>query len=130
MASIVTTEGRNWFREKIFNNESDELPYIVAVGDGTASPTASDTSLDNELYRANDDDSNCTIQPTSNTGEFEWKITLSGGTEVPADSDINEAAVITDGTNEFLYREVRASSITLASGDRKTFGGTLTFADG
>lgn len=129
MASVVVDEGRNWFREKVFNNKSDEKPYIVAVGDGTNSPTASDTSLQNELYRANDDDSNCTVAPTSNTGEFEFKITISGGTEVTAGSDITEFSVITDGTNEMLYREVRPS-VTLNSGDRKTFEGTLTFTDG
>lgn len=129
MASIITDEGRDWFRDKIFNDESDEIPYIVAVGDGTSAVASSDTSLESELYRANNDDSNVTVAQTTNTGEFEFRITLSGGTEVPAGSDVSEFAVITDGTNEFLYREVRSSPIPLQSGDRKTIGGQLTFVN-
>lgn len=130
MASVITDEGRDWLKEKIFNNESDETPYIVAVGDGTNSPASGNTSLQNELYRANDDDSNCTIAPTSNTGEFEWRITISGGTEVPAGTDVSEIAIISSGTNEFIYREVRSTPVTLSSGDRRTIGGQLTFTDG
>lgn len=129
MASIITDEGRNWLRDKLFNDETDETPYIVAVGDGTTSVSGSDVALDKELYRANDDDSTVTVEQTTNTGEFEFRITISGGTEVPAGSDISEFGIISGGTNEFIYREVRSSPITLQSGDRKTIGGQVTFVN-
>lgn len=128
MASVITDEGHNWLKDKVVNQEAGEKMYIVAVGDGTASPTASDTSLANELYRANDDDSNCVVTSTSNVGEVQFRITLSGGTEVPAGSTITEFGVFTSGTNELIYRETR-SGVTMDSGDRKTFEGNLTFTD-
>jgi len=130
MPAVIVDEGLDWLKGKVINEESGEKLYIVAVGDGTTTPTSSDTSLDNELYRADTDDSNCTIESTSNTGEVEFKITISGGTEVPADSEIAEFGVFTSGTEEMIYRETRASTVTLENGDRKTFEGTITFTDG
>lgn len=130
MASVVVDEGREWISEKVLDNHVDGQFYIVAVGDGTTSPSSSDTSLENELYRANSDDSNCSIQDTSNTGEIKCRITVSGGTEVPAGSDLSEFGVFASDGSTLIYREVRDTAVTVQSGDRKTFEFTLDVQDG
>jgi len=125
MASITPDDGRDWIANKLFNNESDEYPYIVAVGDGTTLPASDDSSLGNEIYRANDDDSNCTVELTGNTGQYLGRITVSGGTEVPANSDISEIGLFSSDGTTLLYRETR-NAVTISSGDRKTFEFTNT----
>lgn len=102
----------------------DDFPYIVAIGSGTTAPAPSDTTLENELYRANNDDSNAVVEPSSEVGKFDYRITVQGGVEVPSGSDITEFGMLTDqGT--LLYRQV-GDAVELQSGDRKTFEGALS----
>jgi len=129
MTSVVPKEGLDWYRDKSFNNVADTRPYIVAVGTGTTAVSSSDTSLDTFEYESNDDNGNCTVGPTSSVGEYEFKISVTGGMEVPADTDITEIGIKTDGANYFLYREVR-SAVTVPSGERVTFTGTMDVQDG
>lgn len=127
MATVVPNEGEEWMSQKLFDGVSG-TPFIIAVGTGSTSPTESDTSLANEVYRANDNDSNCTVQPTSNNGEFVGKITISGGTEVAAGTDVTEFGLYPSDGSTLLYREVR-TAVTIQSGDRKTFEFTVTLTD-
>lgn len=120
MASVITDSGAEWLSEAALAVH-DETAYVVAVGDGTTSPSSTDTSLTNELYRANDDDSVCTVDVTSNVGEILGRITVSGGTEVPAGSDIAEFGLFSSGSGTMLYHEVIDNPVTVQSGDRKTF---------
>lgn len=129
MTTVIPDVGRNWLSEKSTGDRSGEEAFIIAVGDGTTSPSSSDTSLASELYRANDDDSNCTVETTSNTGEIIGRITITGGTEVPAGTGISEIGLHTSGSDTLVYREVRDTAVTLQSGDRKTFEFTFTFTD-
>lgn len=120
MASVITDEGREWQSQNLVEVSGTAQLYIVAVGTGTTSPTDSDTSLANEVYRANDDDSNCTVTTTTNTGEIKGSISISGGTEVAAGTDITEFGLFAEDGSTLFYREVR-SAVTIQSGDRKTF---------
>lgn len=127
MVEVVTDDGREWISQKLFGNNDEELFY-VAVGDGTQAPTASDSALTNELYRASKNDSNCVIEPTTGVGRILFRITISGGTEVPAGSGITEFGVFSSSSDTLLYHEVRAA-VTLESGDRKTFEGSIDITD-
>lgn len=134
MATITPDEGRNWYRDRALSTAAtdDQVVYDVAVGTGSASLSTNDTQLDNEIYRGNPDDySNISVQSSSTVGRFVCRITVSGGTEVPADTDITELGVwardpsiaegsVTDGDDVLLYRELRGA-VTIASGDRTTF---------
>jgi len=129
MPSVIPAAGQEWTSEKMMDVITGEFPYEVAVGNGSSSPTESDTSLDNELYRADDDDSNCTVEATTNSGEIVGRITVSGGTEISnPPKDITELGLITtDGV--LLYRETRGA-VTIESGDRQTFEFNIIVEDG
>lgn len=145
MASITPDEGLEWFVEKSLNESDvqDEIVYDVAVGSGSTSISPSDTQLDVQEHRSNDSDSIVNITNTSpQTGEIDVKITISGGTEVPADTQITEVGVwardpslpdsdfeggsqsTNDSDDRMIHREI-LPGITLASGDRKTFAFTV-----
>lgn len=138
MGTIVPDEGLEWYSEKGLDVNPNEVVWSVGVGDGTTSVSSSDTQLDNELYRGTDDsnDNSVSIFTTSNLGQVQAEITVNGGTEVPADSDLTEFAIWAGDPNDFpdnspsnggddskdtmIYREVR-TAVTIASGDQKTF---------
>lgn len=125
MASVIVDDGLEWVSQKIVGNNPNETAYIIAVGDDNTAPSSSDTSLGNELYRADDDDSNTTIEATSNVGEIDFRITISGGTEVPAGSDVVEFGVFISDGSTLLYREVLDTAVTIESGNRSTFEFTI-----
>lgn len=129
MATTVTFNGLEWISDKTTGNLETEWLYVIAVGDGTRSPSQDDTSLQSELYRANDDDSNCTIETTTDTGAITGRITITGGQEVPAGAEITEFGMFTKGSNILVYREVRDNAVTLQSGDRKTLEFEFTYKD-
>lgn len=134
MATITPDEGLEFIKDRtLAEPETDGWQmWQVGVGTGTQAVAQTDTQLDNEVYRANNDDSNVAIEDSSTDGEIVVKITVSGGTEVPAGTSLTEFAIwavdpndeptddTTDGKDRMLHREVR-SGITLESGDRKTF---------
>lgn len=129
MATTVTFDGLDWISEKTTGDLSDEWLYVIAVGDGTRSPSQDDQALQSELYRANDDDSNCSIGTTSDTGEIAGRITITGGQEVPSGREITEFGMFTRISDILVYREVRTNGVTLESGDRKTFEFEFTYRD-
>jgi hypothetical protein len=130
MPAIIPDEGREWFSQSAMSNTGSERAYIVAVGTGTGATTASNTDLDNEIYRANDDDSVCTVEATSNTGEILARITVSGGTEIQnPPQDITELGLFVSDGSTLLYREVR-SAVTVEAGESQTFEFTLVVEDG
>ena len=127
--TVITDNGRDWISERVVGGRNDESFYTIAVGDGTTTPSGSDTSLANELHRANADDSTVEIRDTSNTGEVVGRITVTGGQEVSAGADIQEVGLFTESSDILVYREVRDNAVTLESGDRKTFEFRVTFQD-
>lgn len=128
MATVVPDEGLEWFSERAVGEANGETAYIVAVGDGTGTVSSGNTSLSSELYRANDGDSNCTVEATASTGEIVAKITVSGTELNNLPQDITEFGLFASDGSTLLYREVR-SAVTIQSGDRKTFQFTVTFID-
>lgn len=141
MTTITPDEGLDWYRDIAVpaNNARVKEVYDIAVGDGSASLSPSDSQLDNELYRGKKPDSNVNIIAKSATGVYEVSITISGGTEVAAGANITELGVwsrdpsidennVTDADDEMLYRELRPG-VQLESGDRKTFKFTITVKD-
>lgn len=128
MAEATTNTGQDWLSEKAVGNVPNEELYIIAVGTGTTDPTESDTSLQSEVYRSNDGNTNCTVDTTTNTGEIVGRITVSGGTEVPAGTDITEIGLFVDDGSTLVFREVR-TAVTIESGDRKTFEFTIVLDD-
>lgn len=134
MATLTPDEGLEFAADKIMENSEvqDWEIFQVAVGSGTANLDNNDTQLANEEYRANKDDSVVDIADSSIDGQITVKITISGGTEVPAGTTITEFGIFgidpsdrptddtTDAKDRLLHRELRAG-ITLESGDRKTF---------
>lgn len=130
MPSVIPNEGQEWVSEKMMDLRDGEKPYYIALGDGSSAPTESDTSLDNEIYRADDDMSNCTVEATTNTGEIVARITVSGGTELSnPPQDVSELGLIINDGSTLLYREVRGA-VTIESGDRQTFEFKVRAEDG
>lgn len=145
MATVIPDEALEWFAEKSINDSSRtaEQIYDVGVGSGSAGVTSADTQLDVQEFRGNSSDSIITISDTSPAiGELQITITINGGTEVPADTEITELGVwardpaqtdsdfengnqiTNDADDTMIYRELRPGVI-LSSGDQKTFQFTI-----
>lgn len=135
MATITPDEGLEFAADRIIGApEVDgwEL-YQVAVGTGSTSPQNTDTQLAAESYRGNRSDSIVSIEDSSIDGRIIARITISGGTEVPAGTTVTEFGLFAthpnnppdddtaDADDRLLHREVRDSGVTIDSGDRKTF---------
>ena len=136
MATQTPSEGLEFVSDKLRNDSSftNWEMYQVAVGSGSANLDSDDSQLDVEEYRANKDDSNIDITDSSIEGRIPVKITITGGTEVPAGTTVTEFGIFaidpddtpvpTDSTSDskdrLLHRELRGG-VTLFSGDRKTF---------
>lgn len=127
MATIIPNVGLDWLADRSVGVIDDELWY-VAVGEGTASPHESDTSLELELYRTNKEESNASISRGPSTGEITCSISVAGGTEVNAGDTITEIGVFTEG-DVLAYREVR-ESIEIGEGQRLTFEFNIDIEDG
>lgn len=131
-----TLEAQDWFRDIIIGGVPDEHIHDIAVGDGDATLSPEDTSLDNELHRASlEEDSTVSITNTATEGEILCEITISGGTEVPAGATIREFGLfardeslrgenVTDSDDIMLFREVTTGA-SLDSGVRKTYEFTV-----
>lgn len=123
MSSIITDGGDSLVADLLLGLTTEELSSIAVGTDGTP-PTESDTSLAQELYRSTKTDSNVALELTGTTpGEFLGRITVSGGTEVPSGTDIEEIGLFGD-QDTLVYRET-FSPVTLDAGDRKTFEFTI-----
>lgn len=130
MASLIPDDGLDWFRNKSVGEEGTTRLYYVVVGTGTTEPSADNQTINNEAYRSNDSNSNCTIQKTSNVGETRCSISVAGGTEVASGTDITELGVHTNtSVEELAYHEVR-DPVTIDSGERVTFEFTIDAISG
>lgn len=126
MPEIITDSGREWCSEKLANEVSSTL-NTVAVGDGTTDPQSGDSSLENRLHEETTSSSTVVIETSGNTGEIEFRISISGGTEVPAGSSITEIGVKTS-SGILVWRGTR-DALVIDDGDRKTLQGTLNILD-
>lgn len=111
---LVPDVGRNVMADILIGDSTTTIDKM-GVGTGSTSPSASDTSLDNQVYRASSSDSSVTIARTQNTGEFEATITVNGGTEVAAGTDITEFGVFT--ANDVLVYRDTISALTVQAGE-------------
>lgn len=117
MSYVYTDDGRNFFEQAIADGSFSSVIDTLAVGNGNGAPDTSDSSLDNLLYEEDDTASNVSISRGPGIGEIRATIEFTGGTEVPAGSDVSELGVKVGGT--LVYREVRSSAITVTSGESK-----------
>jgi len=128
MAHAITDVGKDWFTTRSVDGSYNENIDIIAVGTGNDSVKKSDTQLANEQYRQSKSSGNVTIEATSNTGEIRCTISITGGTEVTAGSDVVEFGLFSsDGT--LIYREVRGNAVTIDSGDNKVFEFKVTVTE-
>lgn len=118
MAYKWTDNGRNYVTDVVTTNDGNDVLNTIIVGNGTSSPNENNTSLENELYRNDTSSPNVVIERASGFGEIKATIEISGGTEVPSDSEISELGLETS-SGTLLYREVRSSPITVSSGETK-----------
>lgn len=127
MTTKIPDEGLDWVADRMIFSDASDLGE-VAVGNGDTEPAAGDSSLESELYRASSDQENCTIERSSSLGEIQCTITISGGTEVDAGSQISELGLFSLA-GDLVYREVR-SSVEINEGERVTFEFEVVAQDG
>lgn len=117
MSSITTDSGLSWLVD--FAAEQTDVAFqSVAVGSGDTQGSLDQSALNDELYRSDISESNSSVESTTDVGEIIIKITVSGGTEVPAGSTITEIALfLSDDTIFYLESE---KNVTVESGERIT----------
>lgn len=119
MADVIVNDGRDLLEQKAIDSNYSAVLDTVAVGDGTQSPSLTDSSLTNNLYEASSSNSNVTAEKDAGVGEMRFTIAITGDTEVPGGSDITEIGVkASDGT--LFYYEVRDTAITVSTGETVT----------
>lgn len=118
MAYIVTDDGLDWFADRAIPGISDEL-HTIAVGTDNTYPESGDQQLVSRVYQAPKTYDNCTIERSSNTGQINCSITITGGTHVDPGKSIFELGLKTE-SGELVYREVRDGAITIDDGERVT----------
>ena len=127
MSTLIPDGGLNWMSDYISpGTTAPDLNY-VEVGTGTVSTESDDKSLDDGVYRAPVDQGNASIESTSSTGEIRASITVSGGTEVEAGSELTELGIMTEEF-DLVYREVR-QAVTIEQGERVTFEFSLSLVN-
>jgi len=89
----------------------------IAVGDGTGPVSETDTDMSSELYSTNPN-AKYAIDGVER-GERVYTIVITGGVEVPADSQISEFGLF-DDTGSMLYHETR-DAITISQGVTQEF---------
>ena len=124
MSSIIPNEGLNWIADRAIPGVDEALQY-VDVGEGTTFPQIDDNSLENRLYRGNVDNSNCTIERSSNRGEINASITVTGGTHVDPGTVITELGLLTED-DRLIYRET-TEGIEIDDGERVTISFGVVF---
>lgn len=113
MADIIVDSGRDIIEEGIINGLDGDTLDTVAVGDGTSSPSSSDTLLTNNLHETSP-----TVNKTATDGEISFVFSVTGGTEVPGGAELTEFGIkLSDG--RLFYYEVRSSPIQIADGETK-----------
>ena len=78
----------------------------MAIGTGDTAPTATDTQLENEVFRATTGDAPLNwIDDPDTPGRYEAKLTVVGGDEINAGRQITEAALIISSTDTLYSRD-------------------------
>jgi len=96
--TTATDDGLEALSDAAHGFTSDEIDAI-AVGTGTGNEATGATSLASEAYRADRTSEDVEFVETDATGAVEAIITVTGGQEVPADTDITEIGVFIGETN-------------------------------
>lgn len=128
MVYSVTDDGLDFFAEVVTNSSFTDVIDTIAVGDGVSNPSTTDQSMQNKLYSADTSSSNIEVKRGQSTGVIVFDITVSGGTEVPAGSDITELG-FKSTSGDLLYRELRSNAETVNAGQTKTFEIIYTVLD-
>lgn len=116
--TTVTDAGLNWYQDRSIGVETGQIDE-VAVGSGSGSESATTGGLDNEVYRGSTQDTNVTFNRTE-TGRLEATITIQGGTEVPAGTEISEMLIEVSGAQVIIAID-NFSAVTVVSGNTEEF---------
>jgi hypothetical protein len=119
--TTVTDEGLEWYRDiSILANEEIDT---IAVGTGDTSPTESDTSLENEVYRTKITNANASIEKGDFFNQFTCTIKVTGGGNVSASDEISELGIIAEGdtANEKLIARDVFPYVEVSSGAKEKF---------
>jgi len=141
MTTIIPDEALDWYRDKGIqdNDVTSEFVYDIGVGDGAQTVSNSDTQLNNEIYRTNDDNANGDVSAGSITGKYTAEISVTGGSEVSSGADITELGVwardpslaqsnVSDSDDAMIFHE-GFSPVTVNSGQTKTFTIEINITD-
>ncbi len=89
--TTVTDHGIDWYQDRAIDVAGGRIDEI-AVGSGEDSEDEGATELADEEYRADYESNNVEFDRTDD-GRIEATITVQGGTEVPADTEIREMLI-------------------------------------
>jgi len=124
--TTITDNGLEWKAGSLVGNHGDI--DAVAVGSGTGAEDTGATSLATQEYKALASNEDVVIQETSAQGEYEAIITVTGGQEVPAGTDITEMGVFggANGGEDVLVVIDEFAAVTVEQGHTEEFSMTLT----
>ena len=117
--TTTTDNGLDYLRDRAIGDASGPIDTIVlGTGSGSESQTAS--SVDSSVYTGVVTDNNIEFKPTGTTGRLEAIITVKGGTEVPANTDITEMAIRASGDGVLVSID-NFTAVTVEGGHTEEF---------
>lgn len=124
--TTITDAGLEWKAGSLVGNH-DHLD-AVAVGSGSGAEATGSTSLANQEYKAQVSNEDVVIQETSSQGGLEAIITVTGGQEVPADTEITEIGVFggANGGEDVLVVVDEFAAVTVEQGHTEEFTVPMT----
>lgn len=124
MSGVFTLDGLRFISDQILDGGVGTLK-TVAIGTGTTAAQTTDTTLEAEVYRQDESGDNVSIERVDDTGEIRVLISVAGGTEITAGTNITEFGVFADDANTTLvYRAIYTGKV-IESGTRTLFALTL-----
>lgn len=123
-SSVLTVAGKKYTTNRVV--AGDVFPEInrVLVGTGTTAASESDEELESQVYSETfASGSSSVVTNETVPGSIDVQVELTGGIEVPPDTEITEFGLKTT-TGDLIYREVRAGT-NIPGGERFTFNISL-----
>lgn len=90
--TTVTDNGIDYFQDRGIGTANGPIDTVV-LGTGSGSESETSSGVDSQAYSGTDSNGNITIESVSQTGRFEARVEIQGGTEVPGGTEITEMAI-------------------------------------
>jgi len=122
--TTITDTAFDWYQERAIG-ATDAVIDTVAVGNGTGSESDPSSGLSNTVYQGTTALNIVEISPGANLGELVAEIEVTGGTEIPAGTEVSEMMASVSGDSVIIGVD-NFSAVPVESGQTENFSMPIT----